>query len=352
MTENIKDQSPIYNRRFNSKTLTGSLSGYERNLYSLYYDLIRNLSINLIDYSETWANTPMLDVELSEWENRVYGYSLIGGTSASDLHVLGVSKTNALLGYGQLNVPVMQKKVIDDEISGQLEQITRYAPRQKGYVVITNKYNQPYSNALGSNKTVHDKALTAQYAEMLSNNKTTQYINARLLRAAFIGLSKDKDLTALNVFNKIQNGDVFIGMDSGKINKFEDILQVIKLDVKDNLSSLGNAFSSDWAELLGFFGVDSSGIVKASGVSNSEAESNNQFIAGMRQVYLRGRQPGLDLLNMTFGTKLKARYALTDISMMDDTDVMGQEVAEGEDDMPSKANNESKANDDENGGDK
>lgn len=323
-------QRPLYNRHFNSKTLTGSLTGYERTLYRLYYDIIRNLTINLIDYSEDWHSAPMLDVELSEWENRVYGYSLIGGTSADNLHVLGVAKKNALLGFGQLNVPVMETKEIEDSITGTtLQQITRYNPISSGYVVITNKYNQPYQTALGQNKTLHDKLITAQYAEMLSNNKTTQYINARLLRAAFIGLSKDKDLTALNVFNKIQNGDVFIGLDSGKINKFEDILQIIKLDVKDNLSSLGNAFSSDWAELLGFLGVDSSGIVKASGVSNSEAESNNQFIAAMRNVYLRGRQPGLDLLNKTFGTKLKARFALTDIDMMDDVDVYNQEV-EGE----------------------
>lgn len=323
MTE---DQTPIYNRRFNSRTLTGSLTGYERSLYGLYYDIIRNLSINLIDYSESWEETPMLDVELSEWENRVYGYSLIGGTSKDDLHVLGVSKNNALLGFGQLNVPVMETKVVHDEISGDLKQITRYAPSDQGYVVITNKYNQPYNTALGQSRALDDKLLTAQYAEMLSNNKTTQYINARLLRAAFIGMSKDKDLTALNLFNKIQNGDVFIGIDSGKINKFEDILQVIKLDVKDNLNSLSNAFSGDWAELLSYFGVDSSGMVKASGVSDVEAQSNNQFIAAMRQVYLRGRQPGLDLLNRTFGTKLKARYTLENIDMLDPTDEQGEPI--------------------------
>lgn len=274
------------------------------------------MTINLIDYSETMDEVPMLDVELSEWENRVFGYSLIGGTSIEDLHVLGVSKTNDMLGFGQLNVPIMQTKIIDDPISGDLEQITRYAPREKGYVVITNKYNQPYQTALGFNKALHDKEITAQYAEMMSNNKTSQYINARLLRAAFIGLSKDKDLTALNVFNKIQNGDVFIGMDSGKINKFEDILQVIKLDVPDHLDSLATAFSKEWSELLGFLGVDSSGMVKNSGVSEKEVQSNNQFVSAMRQVYLRGRQPGLDLLNKTFGSHLKARYSMETLDLL------------------------------------
>lgn len=313
MTEN---QTPVYNRRFNSRTLTGSLTGYESKLFRLYYDIIRNMTINLIDYSETMDEVPMLDVELSEWENRVFGYSLIGGTSIEDLHVLGVSKTNDMLGFGQLNVPIMQTKIIDDPISGDLEQITRYAPREKGYVVITNKYNQPYQTALGFNKALHDKEITAQYAEMMSNNKTSQYINARLLRAAFIGLSKDKDLTALNVFNKIQNGDVFIGMDSGKINKFEDILQVIKLDVPDHLDSLATAFSKEWSELLGFLGVDSSGMVKNSGVSEKEVQSNNQFVSAMRQVYLRGRQPGLDLLNKTFGSHLKARYSMETLDLL------------------------------------
>lgn len=312
MTEN---QTPVYNRRFNSRTLTGSLTGYENDFYRLYYDIIMNLTINLIDYSETWRETPMLDVELSEWENRVFGYSLIGGTSKDDLHVLGVAKNNNLLGFGQLNVPVMQTQIVDDPISGSLEQITRYTPKDKGYVVITNKYNQPYDTALGNNKTLHDKAITSQYAEMMANNKTSQYINARLLRAAFIGLSKDKDLTALNIFNKIQNGDVFIGLDSGKINKFEDILQVIKLDVPDHLPSLSTAFAKEWSELLGFFGVDSSGTVKDSGVSETEVASNNQFVSAMRQVYLRGRQPGLDLLNKTFGTDLKARYTMEAIDL-------------------------------------
>ena len=313
MTE---DQTPIYNHQFNSRTLTGSMTGYENKFYSLYYDIIRNMTINLIDYSETWKECPMLDVELSEWENRVFGYSLIGGTSKEDIHVLGVSNKNSLLGFGQLNVPIMETKVIDDPISGELEQITRYAPRKSGYVVITNKYNQPYETAFGWSKTLHDKQITSQYAEMMANNKTSQYINARLLRAAFIGLSKDKDLTALNIFNKIQNGDVFIGIDSGKINKFEDILQVIKLDVPDHLASLLTAFSKEWSELLGFLGVDSSGMVKSSGVSDTEANSNNQFVSAMRQVYLRGRQPGLDLLNKTFGTHLKARYSMEVLSML------------------------------------
>lgn len=278
----------------------------EQDYYRIYSDYLTNLVLNLI----TYENAPdTLDERFLEFNLRYYGFARVGGLDADNVFVLGQNQ-NGEYGLNALGSLIDQSAIpnpfsVDDKTK-ELPYLTRmnYHGHEAGYVTLTNKYNY-YMSGLMS--TFTDMQLINRVSKSLAKIKASEMRNVDLMKQQFIGLTKNKNLTANQVYQQIQEGQSFIGIDED-LGDITRVLDVTDFNIHDYLASLKTAWNNEVSELLTMLGINTVGVDKKERLVSMEAEANAQLTEASANVYLQARNQQLEILNDVLGTKIEATF--------------------------------------------
>ena len=278
----------------------------EQDYYSIYVDYFTNLVLNLITY-ENAPNT--LDERFLEFNLRYYGYARVGGVDKDNVFVLGQNQ-NGEYGLNAIGSLIDQSTIPNpfavDDNTKELPYLTRmnYQDKNDGYVTICNKYNYYMAGLM---TTFTDMQLVDRVSKSLAKIKASEMRNIDLMKQQFIGLTKNKNLTANQVFQQIQEGKSFIGVDSD-LGDITSILDVTDFNIQDYLPSLKTAWNNEVSELLTMLGIDTVGVDKKERLVAQEAAANAQLTEASANVYLQARNQQLEILNHVLGTKIEATF--------------------------------------------
>lgn len=278
----------------------------EQDYYQIYNDYLTNLVLNLI----TYENAPdTLDERFLEFNLRYYGYARVGGVDDKNVFVLGQNQ-NGEYGLNALGSLIDQSMIpnpfsVDDKTK-ELPYLTRmnFAGKDAGYVTICNKYNYYMAGIMS---TFTDMQLINRVSKSLAKIKASEMRNVDFMKQQFIGLTKNKNLTANQIFQQIQEGQSFIGIDSD-LGDIDSILDVTDFNVHDYLPSLKTAWNNEVSELLTMLGINTVGVDKKERLVSMEAEANAQLTEASANVYLQARNQQLEILNDVLGTKIEATF--------------------------------------------
>lgn len=278
----------------------------EQDYYNIYVDYFTNLVLNLI----TYENAPdTLDERFLEFNLRYYGYARVGGVDKDNVFVLGQNQ-NGEYGLNALGSLIDQSTIPNpfavDDRTQELPYLTRmnYHAKNDGYVTICNKYNYYMAGLM---TTFTDMQLVDRVSKSLAKIKASEMRNIDLMKQQFIGLTKNKNLTANQVFQQIQEGKSFIGVDSD-LGDITSILDVTDFNIQDYLPSLKTAWNNEVSELLTMLGIDTVGVDKKERLVAMEAAANAQLTEASANVYLQARNQQLEILNHVLGTKIEATF--------------------------------------------
>lgn len=278
----------------------------EQDYYNIYVDYFTNLVLNLI----TYENAPdTLDERFLEFNLRYYGYARVGGVDKDNVFVLGQNQ-NGEYGLNALGSLIDQSTIPNpfavDDSTQELPYLTRmnYQDKNDGYVTICNKYNYYMAGLM---TTFTDIQLVDRVSKSLAKIKASEMRNIDLMKQQFIGLTKNKNLTANQVFQQIQEGKSFIGVDSD-LGDITSILDVTDFNIQDYLPSLKTAWNNEVSELLTMLGIDTVGVDKKERLVAMEAAANAQLTEASANVYLQARNQQLEILNHVLGTKIEATF--------------------------------------------
>lgn len=278
----------------------------EQDYYNIYVDYFTNLVLNLI----TYENAPdTLDERFLEFNLRYYGYARVGGVDKDNVFVLGQNQ-NGEYGLNALGSLIDQSTIPNpfavDDRTQELPYLTRmnYQDKNDGYVTICNKYNYYMAGLM---TTFTDMQLVDRVSKSLAKIKASEMRNIDLMKQQFIGLTKNKNLTANQVFQQIQEGKSFIGVDSD-LGDITSILDVTDFNIQDYLPSLKTAWNNEVSELLTMLGIDTVGVDKKERLVAQEAAANAQLTEASANVYLQARNQQLEILNHVLGTKIEATF--------------------------------------------
>lgn len=277
----------------------------EQDYYQIYSDYLYNLVINLI----TYENSPeTLDERYLEWQLRQFGYARVGGVDKDNIFVLG-QKENGQYGLNALGSLIDSSEIdnpFDPDRKQKLPYITRvnYKYLDNGYITISNKYNYYLAGIM---TTTSDFDLVDRVAKTLAKIKATQTRNIDLMKQQYIGVTKNKNLTANQVYQQMQEGQAFIGVDSD-LGDITNVLNVTDFHIQDYLSSLKQAYNFEMDEMLTMLGINTVGIEKKERLVQQEAASNAQLTEASANIYLQARNQQLELLNKVLGTDIKATF--------------------------------------------
>lgn len=278
----------------------------EQDYYNIYVDYFTNLVLNLI----TYENAPdTLDERFLEFNLRYYGYARVGGVDKDNVFVLGQNQ-NGEYGLNAIGSLIDQSTIPNpfavDDSTQELPYLTRmnYQDKNDGYVTICNKYNYYMAGLM---TTFTDMQLVDRVSKSLAKIKASEMRNIDLMKQQFIGLTKNKNLTANQVFQQIQEGKSFIGVDSD-LGDITSILDVTDFNIQDYLPSLKTAWNNEVSELLTMLGIDTVGVDKKERLVAQEAAANAQLTEASANVYLQARNQQLEILNHVLGTKIEATF--------------------------------------------
>lgn len=150
---------------------------------------------------------------------------------------------------------------------------------------------------------ISDMSVINFYAEELAEIITSRYslsIQSKFM-TLFIGEYGDETINQL--VSDFYNGSPFT-----KTTKYfdpdEQILNIDNSNLSTNLAQLKSEYQNKIGELNNYFGIDSLGVDKKSGVSDEEANSNNGFTDSNGNIYLTARENEFKKLNKRFDLKI------------------------------------------------
>ncbi|EKD5215999.1 hypothetical protein OR284_002693 [Enterococcus faecalis] len=264
---------------------------------------IKDMLINLFKYENMppTLNTAQLETMLRQMGGGV----CVGKDELGDLVILGRADELGYNLYGNVipslfdgnNNFLQSKKVITNR-------------NLKGdYVVFYNKqsFNDFYAT---------DYDIVKHYAKQLATIKATERMNIMQMRSPYIVKGKKNGQLLQVLQSKIQNGDLFVGVEEG--SDITEKIEKLDLNVTDRTPSLQNAYRNTFNEMLTLFGIYNNPEQKKERMIDREASSNNHVIEGMGDIYFNARQHAVDLLNLAFGTDIKVQWNSTVASMFRD----------------------------------
>lgn len=109
------------------------------------------------------------------------------------------------------------------------------------------------------------------------------------------------------IASSLYNGKPWIKT-SSKFDPEEHIISISNTAFVSALTELKRTYQNIISELNSMLGLNSLGVDKESGVSQTEANSNRSFKKANENIYLRSRNEQLEKLNAKYGTHFHAEY--------------------------------------------
>ena len=197
---------------------------------------------------------------------------------------------------------------------------------QNDIIFISNRKNYPEKM---KEITLEDDGKTGEF--VVIRNKTLSYVSdeeiinhytihlAEIVNSRFSLALQSKVMTFFkgNIGDETVNQiveELYNGSPYSKVTEFFDpsdqIITINNGNISSNLSELKREYQNIIGELNAMLGIDTLGVDKESGVSETEAQSSNAFSNSIANIKLASRQSSYDLIekNTNGEIKLKAIY--------------------------------------------
>lgn len=170
------------------------------------------------------------------------------------------------------------------------------------YIVITNSYFTNYPD-------LHSIRHYARKLAEIEGSRLSLAIQAKML-TFFKGDPDDE--TTNQIISAMLNGQPII-----KLAEFMEVDEMIGTIenagvVAQNLVTLKQEYNTVLAECCQNHGINSYGLAKESGVSDSEVNANNELVLSILHSYVNSRQMPLNRLNKRYGKNIKV-YHIEDL---------------------------------------
>lgn len=226
--------------------------------------------------------------------------------------VIGQAKNNKIMILGYINNYKRDNSVIFDEfykkedivftipkhlIPKDMKYISYYDDATTGnFIVVKNKYLNYVS----------DYEILNHYAIELAEISLSRFsvILQSKINTFFIGNPNDETINQL--VSDLYNGSPYV-----KVSKFFDTrenIHTLENNTYTILETLKKEYQNKLAELNNMLGINAVAIEKKSGVSDTEAKSNNPFVTANSNIYIETRQEEFNKLNKRFGLDIRVFY--------------------------------------------
>lgn len=279
-------QGVIHNRNY-----------YRKLIFARYHELILNI--------RNYVNVPVSFNKLKcEWFLRNGNHVAVGKDRLGHFQLLGVvndtnSNTNPQAPFSTNELTGkdinfwLPSRLIPINLENYKE-ITEYSDGDEGDFVILR--NKPFEY-------VNDFAIIRYYVDRLAELMASRFsliLQAKTTTVIPVknGNSEDGD----QMINNLINGSPFLLMNENRMQLKNMVTQLGDASIAERIKTLKEDFNDEQNELNNLLGINTTGIDKASGVSDKEVDSNNDYVTSTTNMYVQGVQQGLDLYNAKFHT--------------------------------------------------
>ena len=285
-------ESDLYNK------LSERMFKYRNSFYSITLQSYNELLLSIITYK--FDDNFNIDSLALEYLLRYYGNAVIGLCRDNKFRVIGyVTEYNNFFIRQQTQLTknsitfLTQKELLLDEYN----EITY---NTKGnFVVLTNK------PLFINNNNFSDFEIIESYVTKLTEIEVSEFslVQQARINTFLRGQADDEDINEL--LKNIYNGSPYLLVTENLIPE-DMVISVDGVKVTSSFKELKNMKNSTRNEINEYFGIDTAGVSKESGVSQAEVESNNDYLGIRLLTYLDARNNKLNLIKHYYGYDCKA----------------------------------------------
>lgn len=154
---------------------------------------------------------------------------------------------------------------------------------------------------------VSDYEILDHYIAELSEIVLSRYSISMQVKITTLFLGEPNDETLNQIISDVYNGNPYI-KGSKLFDPTEQIYHMQNENIAANFQELKREYQNKIGELNNMLGMNSLAVEKSSGVSDEEAQSNRSYTTSNANIYLDGRNNGLQKLNKRYDLKLEALY--------------------------------------------
>lgn len=283
---------------------------YRDSFYNITLQSYHELLLSIITYQ--FDNNFNIDSLSVEYLLRYYGNAVIGLCRDGIFRLLGyVTDYNNFFNkqHSQLTGTSITFLAQKDLLLDDYKEITY---NTKGnFVVLTNK------PLFISN--ISDFKIIESYVTKLAEIEVSEFslIQQARVNTFLRGQADDEDINEL--IKNIYNGVPYLLVTENLIPE-DMVIAVDGIKVVSSFKELKNMKNSTRNEINEYFGIDTAGVSKESGVSQSEIDSNNDYLGTRLLTYLDARNNKLNLIKRYYDFECQAisnpqsRKMITDIA--------------------------------------
>lgn len=234
------------------------------------------------------------------------GYDIvIGETKQNNIQVIGFATSQYTTGNPQQLFATNKLRhadihfIIPDYLKlPYYQEITHDDSCQSGNFVVLRNKTLYY---------VSDYDILQHYVDELSEIVLSRFSLSMQVKITTLFLGEPNDETLNQIISDVYNGNPYI-TGSKLFDPNEQIYHMKNEGISENFQELKREYQNKISELNNMLGINSLGVDKESGVSESEANSNRAFTTSNANIYLDGRNNGLKKLNKRYGLDIEAVY--------------------------------------------
>lgn len=204
------------------------------------------------------------------------------------------------------------------------------------YVEISNDDHCKTGNfVVLRNKVLHytsDLKILEHYVDELAEIVLSRYSISMQVKITTLFMGEPNDQTINEIISDIYNGNPYI-KGSMLFDPEEQIYHMKNEGIAQNFQELKREYQNKVSELNNMLGMNSLAVEKSSGVSDTEAKSNRAYTTSNANIYLDGRNNGLEKLNKRYHLELQALY--NDDVESEFNELENEEFEEGDNDEQS-----------------
>lgn len=303
-----------------TEKITDKITNHRNRFFNILYARYAEFLPLVISYEHT--DNPKISLDKINLEIMLRsGYSVaVGELADGTIGILGYLVNTYNYPYNNIyfkNVPKTSKDI--NFTINSLKKLKTYkeiTPYNKdGNFVILNNKPLAYTN---------DFEIVSHYASELTEIIVSRF--SIIMQAKINTFLRDEfgseDME--NIASSLYNGQPWIKTTT-KFDVNDHIVNISNVAFVSALSELKRTYQNILSELNSMLGLNSLGVDKESGVSKTEAESNRSFKKSNENIYLRGRNEPLKMLNEVYELDIEAEYVdsmVSEISSLERLEVI------------------------------
>lgn len=153
----------------------------------------------------------------------------------------------------------------------------------------------------------NDYRIIENYADELAEIVASRFSLEIQSKVTTVFMSDIGDETINQMVAKIYNGSPFVKT-GNQFDVRDNIYKIGNEGIGETLQTLKNEYQNKIAELNSVFGLNVLSFEKTSGVSETEAQGNSEYVSFNANIWLKPRQQALNLLNKHYATSFSVGF--------------------------------------------